>query len=288
MVADPRRHVGRERADGVGTTRGLSPQGHEGVQNPHHVDRPSTPTTKTRCCSSRRPLTRTPPSAKAFSHGTRQGPMPNGRRSFPKSCSASLSLAFRTCTREPSRSRCPWLILTTDAPVDYADLAARLTRLTGRAKPRTLGDEKLLVTARTLAVRRSQPEAFIGERAGYHPLASSSGPRDRVCQVCRRRRSRRDDRHARRRRARTPGRLARSQRAAAPGLLERRADRNARRGWHGRHRDRVASPARCVVGEAVRADVWAPFAHDLACRTGGQDVSDVARRRRLVARSVRR
>ena len=59
--------------------------------------------------------------------------------------------------------------------VDYADLAARLTRLTGKAKPRTLGDEKLLVTARTLAVRRSQPDAFIGERAGYHPLASSSG-----------------------------------------------------------------------------------------------------------------
>ena len=59
--------------------------------------------------------------------------------------------------------------------VDYADLAARLTRLTGKAKPRTLGDEKLLVTARTLAVRRNQPDAFIGVRAGYHPLASSSG-----------------------------------------------------------------------------------------------------------------
>ena len=60
-------------------------------------------------------------------------------------------------------------------PVDYEDLAARLTRLRGRAKPRTLADEKLLVTARTLAVRRNQPDAFIGERAGYHPLASSSG-----------------------------------------------------------------------------------------------------------------
>ncbi len=59
--------------------------------------------------------------------------------------------------------------------VDYADLAARLTRLKGRAKPRTLDDEKLLVTARALSLRRSQPEAFVGESAGYHPLASSSG-----------------------------------------------------------------------------------------------------------------
>ncbi|MGC4174109.1 malto-oligosyltrehalose synthase [Demequina sp.] len=60
-------------------------------------------------------------------------------------------------------------------PVDYEDLAARLTRLRRRAKPRTLGDEKLLVTARALAVRRGHPEAFIGTSAGYHPLASSSG-----------------------------------------------------------------------------------------------------------------
>jgi len=59
-------------------------------------------------------------------------------------------------------------------PVDYNDLQGRLGRLSGRAKPRTLGEEKLLVTARTLAVRRSRPQAFIGERAGYHPLASSS------------------------------------------------------------------------------------------------------------------
>ena len=60
-------------------------------------------------------------------------------------------------------------------PVDYQDLAARLQRLSGRARARTLGDEKLLVTARTLAVRRSHPDAFISERSGYHPLAASSG-----------------------------------------------------------------------------------------------------------------
>jgi len=58
--------------------------------------------------------------------------------------------------------------------VDYDDLADRLKRLPARSKVRTLDDEKLLVTARTLAVRRSQPEAFIGERSGYHPLAASS------------------------------------------------------------------------------------------------------------------
>lgn len=60
-------------------------------------------------------------------------------------------------------------------PVDYDDLAARLGRLRRRAKPRTLAEEKLLVTARTLAVRKANPEAFIGVTAGYHPLAASSG-----------------------------------------------------------------------------------------------------------------
>ena len=59
-------------------------------------------------------------------------------------------------------------------PVDYSDLAQRLKRLR-RARPRTLEDEKLLVTSRTLAVRKEQSEAFIGTRAGYHPLAASSG-----------------------------------------------------------------------------------------------------------------
>ena len=60
-------------------------------------------------------------------------------------------------------------------PVDYDTLAERLTRLERHSKPRSLDDEKLLVTARTLAARRAHAEAFIGEAAGYHPLAASSG-----------------------------------------------------------------------------------------------------------------
>jgi len=60
-------------------------------------------------------------------------------------------------------------------PVDFEDLEARLARLRRRTKPRTLDDEKLLVTARALAVRNAHREAFIGAEAGYHPLAGSSG-----------------------------------------------------------------------------------------------------------------
>jgi len=60
-------------------------------------------------------------------------------------------------------------------PVDFDDLAARLTRLRRRAKPRTLADEKLLITSRTLAARKAHRDAFVGPEAGYHALASSSG-----------------------------------------------------------------------------------------------------------------
>jgi (1->4)-alpha-D-glucan 1-alpha-D-glucosylmutase len=59
--------------------------------------------------------------------------------------------------------------------IDYDDLATRLARLARKTRPRTLADEKLLVTARALAVRRAHVRAFIGETAGYHPLAASSG-----------------------------------------------------------------------------------------------------------------
>lgn len=59
-------------------------------------------------------------------------------------------------------------------PVDAAGLATRLVRLSDEP-PRDLADEKLQVTARTLGVRRSMPEAFVGEGAGYQPLPSSSG-----------------------------------------------------------------------------------------------------------------
>lgn len=60
-------------------------------------------------------------------------------------------------------------------PVDTEDLAARLDRLDNGAVPRTLTDEKLLVTSRALRVRRDVTEAFTGPEAGFVPLAHSSG-----------------------------------------------------------------------------------------------------------------
>ncbi len=60
-------------------------------------------------------------------------------------------------------------------PVDAADLAGRLVRLDQGAAPRTLADEKLLVTSRALRLRRDVPEAFTGPEAGFVPLAHSSG-----------------------------------------------------------------------------------------------------------------
>ncbi|WP_203655033.1 malto-oligosyltrehalose synthase [Demequina activiva] len=60
-------------------------------------------------------------------------------------------------------------------PVDFDARAQALARLSGRARPKTLSEEKLLVTARALHLRRDHPEAFIGDAAGYHPLPSSSG-----------------------------------------------------------------------------------------------------------------
>ncbi len=60
-------------------------------------------------------------------------------------------------------------------PVDFDALAATLAKLDDGARPRTLAEEKIWVTAQALRLRRSQPEAFIGAIAGYQPLASSSG-----------------------------------------------------------------------------------------------------------------
>ncbi|WP_084101302.1 malto-oligosyltrehalose synthase [Demequina sp. NBRC 110051] len=60
-------------------------------------------------------------------------------------------------------------------PVDYDALAETLERVTSGAKPRTLAEEKLLVTARALQTRRDHPEAFTGDDCGYVPLPSSSG-----------------------------------------------------------------------------------------------------------------
>ncbi|WP_062073582.1 malto-oligosyltrehalose synthase [Demequina sediminicola] len=60
-------------------------------------------------------------------------------------------------------------------PVDFSALAGELERLDSGAKPRTLNEEKLLVTSRALRARRNHAEVFIGEGAGYVPLPSSSG-----------------------------------------------------------------------------------------------------------------
>ncbi|HEY0214967.1 MAG TPA: malto-oligosyltrehalose synthase [Cellulomonas sp.] len=59
-------------------------------------------------------------------------------------------------------------------PVDTAALAARLDRLDDGAGARDLADEKLLVTASALRVRRDLADAFVGPGAGITPLAHSS------------------------------------------------------------------------------------------------------------------
>jgi (1->4)-alpha-D-glucan 1-alpha-D-glucosylmutase len=60
-------------------------------------------------------------------------------------------------------------------PVDFDALADTLTRLDGGARPRTLAEEKLWVTAAALRVRRDHAVAFVGPECGYTPLAASSG-----------------------------------------------------------------------------------------------------------------
>lgn len=60
-------------------------------------------------------------------------------------------------------------------PVDFAGRRQRLARLDSGASPRDLDDEKLLVTSRALRLRRDRPEWFVGERARYHPVATSTG-----------------------------------------------------------------------------------------------------------------
>lgn len=60
-------------------------------------------------------------------------------------------------------------------PVDYRARAARLARLDAGARPADLDDEKLLVTACALRLRREHPEAFTGPTASYAALPTSSG-----------------------------------------------------------------------------------------------------------------
>ncbi|HEY6793415.1 MAG TPA: malto-oligosyltrehalose synthase [Kineosporiaceae bacterium] len=60
-------------------------------------------------------------------------------------------------------------------PVDFDVRRQRLARLDAGAKPLDLDDEKLLVTATTLRLRREHPEWFVGREASYRPLATSAG-----------------------------------------------------------------------------------------------------------------
>jgi (1->4)-alpha-D-glucan 1-alpha-D-glucosylmutase len=60
-------------------------------------------------------------------------------------------------------------------PVDFAERRARLARLDAGANPRDLDDEKLLVTSRTLRLRRDHPGWFVGEEAQYHAVATTTG-----------------------------------------------------------------------------------------------------------------
>ncbi|MDV3220818.1 malto-oligosyltrehalose synthase [Intrasporangium sp.] len=57
--------------------------------------------------------------------------------------------------------------------VDHAGRAHRLGELAAGDPPRTLADEKLLVTAAALRLRRERPDVFVGAAGGYAPLAVS-------------------------------------------------------------------------------------------------------------------
>ena len=59
--------------------------------------------------------------------------------------------------------------------VDFDDLAAHLAEGLRPDHPDSLERRKLLVTTTALALRQRHPDAFVGERAAYRPLASSTG-----------------------------------------------------------------------------------------------------------------
>ncbi|MHB1063983.1 MAG: malto-oligosyltrehalose synthase [Georgenia sp.] len=60
-------------------------------------------------------------------------------------------------------------------PVDLAALQARLAALDGGVQASTLDEEKLLVTASVLRLRRRHPGAFVGADSGYEPLPTTTG-----------------------------------------------------------------------------------------------------------------
>jgi (1->4)-alpha-D-glucan 1-alpha-D-glucosylmutase len=60
-------------------------------------------------------------------------------------------------------------------PVDYAERRRRLAALDAGRAPSDLADEKLLVTSRTLRLRREHPHWFTGPDAAYVPVATTTG-----------------------------------------------------------------------------------------------------------------
>ncbi|MEV0890266.1 malto-oligosyltrehalose synthase [Promicromonospora sp. NPDC050262] len=60
-------------------------------------------------------------------------------------------------------------------PVDMEGLAAVLGSLDAGRTPSGLAEEKLVLTAAALRVRRAHPGAFVGEDAGYEPLPVTTG-----------------------------------------------------------------------------------------------------------------
>jgi (1->4)-alpha-D-glucan 1-alpha-D-glucosylmutase len=59
--------------------------------------------------------------------------------------------------------------------VDFDERRTRLERLDAGEKPADLDDEKLLVTAHVLRIRREHPEWFVGAGSAYVPMPTSTG-----------------------------------------------------------------------------------------------------------------
>jgi (1->4)-alpha-D-glucan 1-alpha-D-glucosylmutase len=59
--------------------------------------------------------------------------------------------------------------------VDFDERRERLRRLDAGEKPADLDDEKLLVTAHVLRIRREHPEWFVGAGSAYVPMPTSTG-----------------------------------------------------------------------------------------------------------------
>lgn len=59
--------------------------------------------------------------------------------------------------------------------VDHEPLLTSLAHLDSGGNPRDLGEEKLLITAQALRLRRDLAPAFTGQQAGYEPLPTTSG-----------------------------------------------------------------------------------------------------------------